>query len=449
MKKLLITLLVLIAAYAVGAVVLAVANGQADGAVLNAEKQILADGDMEKSGTSDWVISGAIAEKIVGANNDGNYILRLTNTATNGVASQNILTPLKMYHLTGWARGDGASQYPRIQFGGNVRWTGTTSNSWQKIDIISYTSVDTNIYLSSYFGVGGYAEFDDLFLTEYTGDLTNVNQQLLADGDMEKSGTSAWTVVQSATLTKEHGAAHGGDLIMRVAYNGVTNPSAQQNVLTVGKKYRITGWARSDGTRNPTVYSGSYIWYGTTDANWQRVDVTWIAQATYVRLNTAASAAGYTEWDDVFITEYTGDMTNANRQLLVDGDMEAADTSDWIVANATLSKESGGANDGDRILRITRASEVAAPVTSPQTSILVPGKTYRITGWARSDGTQTPRVRDTGAGFNWTGTAATLEWQRFDFIGSPLSATLQLRESASEGTLGDYVEFDDVLVTAL
>jgi len=80
------------------------------------------------------------------------------------------------------------------------------------------------------------------------------------------------------------------------------------------------------------------------------------------------------------------------RDILIDGDMEVANTSKWAAnQNATLSKETGTPHGGSRVLRVayTDASNPGAM----QTTLLQTGKTYRATGYARGDGTFAPVVR--------------------------------------------------------
>ena len=129
--------------------------------------------------------------------------------------------------------------------------------------------------------------------------------ELLTDGDMEASTAVAYTAQNSATLTKETGTPHGGSQVLRIAYNSVNYPSATQAVLTIGKTYRATGWARSDGTYTPRAphYDGGWVWIGTTSTDWQYFDETFVAGNTSVTLQAGATAAGYAEFDDVSIFE--------------------------------------------------------------------------------------------------------------------------------------------------
>jgi hypothetical protein len=154
----------------------------------------------------------------------------------------------------------------------------------------------------------------------FTGDIDNVtvkqvnilastsypSAELLTDGNMETAGTAAWTAVGSATLTKQTSDPHGGAQYLRVAYNGTSNPRAQQTILTAGKSYRATGFMRGDGTFAPRVRTSTTnpLVAGTSSTSWQAFDVKFIAPATEAfQLQSDATGAGFAEFDDVSVTE--------------------------------------------------------------------------------------------------------------------------------------------------
>jgi len=135
----------------------------------------------------------------------------------------------------------------------------------------------------------------------------------LVDGDMEAADTSAWTAGNSATLTKESGTPHGGSLCLRVAYNGVAAPSANQNIVVTGNTYRVTGWARGDGTSVPAFVCGTVLWAGTSSTSWQSFNVLFTASTITVKLYMNGGVSGYIEFDDVRVSEIT--ETAPNKQL--------------------------------------------------------------------------------------------------------------------------------------
>ncbi|HEC67145.1 MAG TPA: hypothetical protein ENI23_17850 [bacterium] len=129
---------------------------------------------------------------------------------------------------------------------------------------------------------------------------------LVTDGDMEAAGVGAWTVGNNATLTKETGTPYEGSQVLRIARNGEGNPYTSQDVLTIGKKYRATGWARSDGNAVPVIHIGTNAvsWTGTISTSWQYFDVIVVTDISIVALfaNTEIGTE-YTEFDAVEIKE--------------------------------------------------------------------------------------------------------------------------------------------------
>lgn len=133
--------------------------------------------------------------------------------------------------------------------------------------------------------------------------------------------------------------------------------------------------------------------------------------------------------------------------LLPDGNMEAAATTLWVGSGqVTLSKETTTPHSGSRCLRETIASGsiwYVRPVFSPTI-----GRRYKLSGWARGDGTSNPIVTgNTGAPTYWTGTNST-SWQPFSVTFTAASATIIALMWAIGGTVGNYVEWDDVTLQA-
>lgn len=149
---------------------------------------------------------------------------------------------------------------------------------------------------------------DDIAYLDKCSTLTPT--ELLTDGDMEAGDTSAWTVINSATLTKENSPRtnSSGSYSLRVAYNGINHPQARQyGIASAGTKYRVTGWARGDGTAYPTITwgaGGSIFWTGTASTVWQEIDTVVVADgAGDLSLRSYATAAGYSDFDDISVTE--------------------------------------------------------------------------------------------------------------------------------------------------
>ena len=127
---------------------------------------------------------------------------------------------------------------------------------------------------------------------------------------------------------------------------------------------------------------------------------------------------------------------------LTDGDMEAAGVDAWTAyGGSTLTKETASPHSGTRCLR---CAGTAVNAGARQTK-LVSGLRYLVTGWARGDGTVSPRVLVGGVNIDWLGTSST-SWQPFSL--NVVANGVHLYLLQSEAVAG-YVEFDDVQVIDL
>ncbi len=415
---------------------------------VNQEVEILVDGDMENAGVGDWNVGNvATLTKETGAVDDGTQVLRVAyNSSNTPYAYQILFTPGKTYRVTGWARGDG-TYAPFMQDGAvSLQWVGTNSTSWQYFDVTGTAGHAWFQLLSTATGAG-FAEFDDIMVTLYTPPIVNMEATVanFDDGDMEKAGVADWTAGGGATVSKETTNPHGGSRVLRV--RGAQYSLVMQNIFTPGNIiYRVTGWVRGDGgTGQATVGGLSTAFYGTTSTDWQYFDITDTASDANILLYQYGNGGNdYAEFDDVFITEYTPPMVNDNVQLIDDGDMEDADgspVSEWDVFQSTiLTKETGWVDDGSQVLRITYDGGTSGGALQP---VLEVGKSYRFTGWARGDDTNTPKIQDGMGDIIWTGDSAAT-WQHFDVSGTAGHANVYLQ--LHNGVAG-YVEFDDVFVT--
>jgi hypothetical protein len=321
MKKVLIPLIIVVIALSIVAYAAAISGIQTTGRRVNAEKQLLADGDMEASGVGDWSDgSGAVLTKQSGAKTDGTQILRVSiaTSDTGGYAQQTILTSGKRYRINGWARGDGANGSGTIRSGA-IFWTGTTSTDWQYFDV-TFTAAAATIRLQTDGdnATTDVTEWDDVFITLDAGTVTMVEKQLWVDGDMETDGTGSWSLI-AGSMTKETGAKEDGKQVLRSTNAGAASGRIRNaGPLTVGNTYRITGWARSDGTAPPRVYDGAIIIFaGTTSTEWQRIDVVFTATNAKPELRKHNVGAGnYAEFDNVFVTLDRGTVTNADQTLI-------------------------------------------------------------------------------------------------------------------------------------
>ena len=265
---------------------------------------------------------------------------------------------------------------------------------------------------------------------------------LLVDGNMESVGVGDWGVGNGAALTKDTTAPYRGTQNLRVAWGGSVGVYAfAYQFVTVGTTYRVTGWGKSDGVNAPYIQLEGNNWTGTTSGNWEHFDFVGTATSTIsLRFRSGAQQAGeYGEFDDIRVVEYKG-KEEGSANLVVDGNSEGADTSAWtnFGERATLTKETTSPKRGTQNIKLL--DNGGEGNYNMMQAILTVGKTYRHTGWARGDGTNTPRIYD-GAYF-WSGTSST-DWQYFDVIST---ANVTSVYYTALHTIGHYVEFDDIRV---
>ena len=174
-----------------------------------------------------------------------------------------------------------------------------------------------------------YMDKADVWLDMSTQTAIPNRTNLLVDGDMEAAGVGAWHPINS-TVTKEAGTRTGGHgtQVLRVAYLAAGSTYAYQSILTIGKTYRVAGWARGDGTFKPLIYDGAgHVWTGTTSTDWQYFDVLRTAGHAWLGFWTDANAAGYVEFDDIsvqLVETQTTDSSGFGRNFLLGDGTTAA-----------------------------------------------------------------------------------------------------------------------------
>ena len=262
---------------------------------------VVTDGDMEAVGVGDWPGLRGITSKEVGTRTGGGgtQVLRVTSSATAGsqLAYQDLGMDNKLVRVRGWCRGDGTvvPQVGDIAFGTRF-FTGTSSTTWQYFDVVATAGDDRITMGIASASVGNWVEYDDVTVVP-TG-------QLINDGDMEMDGTAEWGSA-NATLSKvtASGLPAGLTSAMHHVATGVAS-RAQQSVLTVGRKYRVTGWARGDGTNSPRVKLGNVtVWDGTTSTSWQRIDAEGVPDTTYFYMYSRPTNGSYVEYTGLDIRE--------------------------------------------------------------------------------------------------------------------------------------------------
>lgn len=138
------------------------------------------DWDMEESGVTNWnSLNNATLTKETSTPYEGAQNLRITATQTGSFGAAQLCVKLyNEYSITGWARSDGVIA-PKLKCGTVELWVGTTSTSWQEINVsvLVGSSASHTEYLrliGDSGSIGDYVEFDgfEILQTEYPGHVT-------------------------------------------------------------------------------------------------------------------------------------------------------------------------------------------------------------------------------------------------------------------------------------
>lgn len=251
--------------------------------------------------------SDALLTKETAAPQGGLQSLKVEHDGTNHPYASQITTTIgRVYHITGWAHGDGgAVSFPRVNDGGVTLWNGINSVAWQEFDII-YIAASTSIRLYARSnGVGQFCEFDSVSIKETCPD---------------------WQT-SDALLTKYTILPQGGFQSLRLDYDGVaaTPIYALQTLMNIGQEYRLRGYARSGGAIAPFVTDGvNTLFTGDLSTDWQEIDVIFIAAGTELRLLYSPLLAGETIDFDSLTLVATQPATSAHFDLMFEamGDMK-------------------------------------------------------------------------------------------------------------------------------
>lgn len=151
--------------------------------------------------------------------------------------------------------------------------------------------------------------------------------ELMVDGDCEAATAVAYTSHNLATLSKQAGTRTGGSgsLVLRVAYGGSAyTPAAKQSVLSIGTEYKVTGWARGNGSIGGAIYCNGSLTGFAASTSWQYFESTFTAGAADIRFYATGVGAGdYVEFDDISVkatAPRTRDISgNNNHAVFGDG----------------------------------------------------------------------------------------------------------------------------------
>lgn len=284
--------------------------------------------------------------------------------------------------------------------------------------ILSKTTIDPQAGLQSL-----RVESDTLAVD---GGMEKEGVETLIDGNMEDPTTAAYIPLRSATLTKDTVNPHSGLQCLRIAYNGINSPLAEQLTQTIGKPYCVRGWAAGDGVSNPQFRDGSVTHFsGTPSTDWQEFRAFYIATSTSARFKMIGTS-GYVRFDDVEVL----DMTTA--------------TEDWAAVNSAFLCKEGTAHTGALSMKINY-NGVSNPGAQPAVAPLTIGSRYRLTGWgAGDDGVVYPKVYE-GANQIWSGVLSPdFQFFSLEFVATATTYTMEAVASAA-----GFARFDDINITKI
>ncbi|MCK9370681.1 LamG domain-containing protein [Candidatus Dojkabacteria bacterium] len=127
------------------------------------------DMDMETAGVAAWTPTNSTLTKEAGARTGGSGSLILRNARTaggSGYAAQNLITNLKYYRCTGWARTDGSGVAAHVYIGGVSLGVVASTNTWTYFDKVSQGTTGWFTLVSLGGADTNYTEWDDVTLQE-------------------------------------------------------------------------------------------------------------------------------------------------------------------------------------------------------------------------------------------------------------------------------------------
>lgn len=233
------------------------------------------------------------AAYVAGANwaNSSGQIARHTAGSTATIQQDGIIAPGKTW------------EYPVVisnRTAGSVSITGgdVPANA-NGTTLVTITAIGADVIITPT------SDFDgDIDLAQGTVKQTDIlassaypGPQLLSeagDGVMDKDN---WISGGFAILTNPEVG------VLRVTRSTSPNPTANQDILTLGIRYQSTPFqARSDGNAIPKLFfgGGTLAWTGTTSTDWQNVNVEGVATGpignkVFLQSQTAVGVE-YTEW---------------------------------------------------------------------------------------------------------------------------------------------------------
>jgi len=281
--------------------------------------ELVSNGDLEIGATTGWMAyRSAVLTAEAGNALDGNYVLRVAIAADYAYARQSIMTAGKTYHVTGHARGDGTSP-PSIRDDGAAFWTGTTSTTWQVVDVV-HAAASSHLDLFKTVNGGAYTEYDNISVTEIESDhvqfktdwgvtASNTN---ITGGNIE--GTPIWVSTGTWKVSTDTIDGQTVKVLENVAAGiAYLDASEIEGSPTLDARGTVEVWVSKADASSPYIgiiadTVGAYNAAGQ-DAYWlgmdndEKVQVGESTNGSWsLKFNTAASYISHSTWNRYTVT---------------------------------------------------------------------------------------------------------------------------------------------------
>jgi len=270
---------------------------------------------------------------------------------------------------------------------------------------------------------------------DYTVDYANGYLTAVAGGALESFKRTDMLVAK---------AAKNGDQFVRIETTGSGAAYIFQDVLEVGRDYRVQGKCAGNGGVAPVVTQVGVqnVWVGTAGQGWQYFDTTFTANIVsliYVGTTPSSAAGAYVRCNNLVLE----DVENPGINLLVDGDFEEPDLSAWqYYGNPLVTKDRDSFTlKRARSSRYARIESSKAGDATIYQDILTPGVEHRFIGFCNGDGSTVPVVFLPNEQTLFECAASTAP-QKFDVTFIPTVQTQVHFGLQGAVAAGSFVEFD-------
>jgi len=378
------------------------------------------DADMEKATLDDWTAVGGATVAKSGGSHTGTRSLQVINASfTDGAGAQQTLnTNRQSFKIKGWYYHIITTSLAAVYQNGTLVFTGdpTKLSQWVQFEIELKTEDGLDIILGAMSTSAHLVRFDDFFIIEdYKNGFATLSW--LADYDMEKTGTAAFTSVGSATLAKSNTVAYSGTQSLKITNTGSAIGAGARQVMAVPKhysvKYLINGATYHFAAPSLSIFAnGIRKWKSSAETgSWNVFNFVYDPHP----VNSQNLEFGHTETTINGIMYVDDIIVQPVVSLLFDGQMEELTTAAWTdTGGATLLKTTVTAevrSDG-RSLKVTNTTGTLN--ASAKQTIDIPGaEKFYVRGFIKNETTsEIGGVYQNGI-LRWTSANDTV-WNYFD-----------------------------------